>query len=60
MRDGMRISALIDLDASNNAEYSVTFRYRITKFLDHESRAAFRPAVAICCIIKWLALACRA
>jgi hypothetical protein len=43
----MRIAALIDFNASNNPKYSVTFRYRITKFLDHESRTAFRPTVAI-------------
>jgi hypothetical protein len=47
MRYGMRIAALINLNASNNPEYSVSFRYRITKFLDHESSTAFRPAVAI-------------
>lgn len=57
MRYGARIATLIDLNASNDAQYLIAFGHRVVKFLQYERDAAFGAAVSVGRFIEWLALA---
>ena len=47
MRYGARIATLIDLNASNDAQYLITFSHRVVDFLQYERDTAFGAAVSI-------------